>query len=142
MRHTAVGLKEPDDLQAPGDARLVVGSEDRRAVRPNDSVVADDGHDAAIRPHRVHVRRYQERALSTAGQDSHDVAQVVTGDVAAEIDEAAMKLGTDLGLLAARAVDGHQLEEGAHQSVAIDLFDDSHRARLVRRRTRSLTRDG
>ena len=112
--------QQPHQLEAPGDAGLVVGTEDRRAVGADDAVLADDRHDPAIGARRVHVGGHQDRALTRAGVRRNDVADLVGVRAAAEPTEPTLHETPDLLLVARRAVDGHEVEKGLQQPVAID----------------------
>ena len=74
---SGVLLQQGQQLEAAGEPGLVVGPEDRRPVGADDAVVPDDRDDPRVRAGRVHVRRHQDRALTSAGAHGHDVPDLV-----------------------------------------------------------------
>ena len=72
----ALLLENGDRLQNGSDAGFIVGAEDRRAIAADDAV-ANDGLDARILAHGIHMCAEQEPVATIAVEPGDDVAVFV-----------------------------------------------------------------
>ncbi|CDN43443.1 hypothetical protein BN871_CZ_00140 [Paenibacillus sp. P22] len=135
MRNSVL-LQQPDRLQHRGQARLVVASENRRAVAAQIAVVVQTGLDADARLHRIHMGGEEDDRRLDAWrslQRSEQIVRAITGgggrivllDFKSKRGKSVFQLLADRAFIAGFAVDLDKLHELLYNPVFMDHFPNA-----------------